>query len=109
MVGVHKTLTGLLLILLILVLVPGGSLSAESRKQVLIIDIPRLTFEDLDDTSHLKDFLNQGSVGLMTVPVTDQVTLEKVYLGFNSGTQLKSLPEEVLIFNATSIRATPCR
>lgn len=99
--GVRKTLTGLLLILLIIVLVSGGSLSAESRKQVLIIDIPRLTFEDLNDTSHLKNFLKHGSVGLMTVPATDPVTLEKVYLGFNSGTQLKPLPEEsLLIFNA---------
>lgn len=98
---VSKTLTGLLLIIFILVLALVGSLSADSQKQVLIIDIPRLTFEDLDDTPHLKEFLNHGAVGLMTVPVTDPVTPEKVYLGFNSGTQLKPLPEEsLLIFNA---------
>ncbi|MGE5605735.1 MAG: hypothetical protein ACM3YE_08600 [Bacteroidota bacterium] len=91
---VRKILTGLLLIL---VLVSGGSLLSESRKQVLIIDIPRLTFEDLNDTSYLKDFLNSGAVGLVTVPITDPVTPEKVYLGFNSGAQLKPLPEESLL------------
>ncbi len=96
---VRKILTG---ILLILVLASGGSLVAESKKQVLIIDIPRLTFEDLNNTSHLKDFLNSGAVGLMTVPVTDPVTLEKIYLGFNSGTQLRSLPEESLLLLNTA-------
>mgnify|MGYP002410464504 CR=1 FL=1 len=88
-------------VLLILVFTCGGSLRAEPKKQVLIIDIPRLTFEDIYDTSHLKDFLNDGAVGLVTVPVTDPVTPEKVYLGFNSGAQLKPLPEEsLLILNA---------
>ena len=94
---VRKILTG---ILLTLALTSGGFLLGESRKQVVIIDIPRLTFEDLKETSFLKDFLNNGAVGLMTVPVTDPVTPEKVYLGFNSGTQLKPLPEgTLLIFN----------
>lgn len=91
---VRKFLTG---ILLILALTSGSFLLAESKRQVLIIDIPRLTFEDLRETSFLKDFLNNGAVGLMTVPATDPVTPEKVYLGFNSGTQLKPLPEESLL------------
>ncbi len=76
-------------------------LAAESGKQVLIIDIPRLTFEDLNDTPNLKNFLSSGAVGLIAVPVSDPVTPEKVYLGFNSGTQLKPVPEEsLLILNA---------
>jgi hypothetical protein len=96
-VRVRKIFTG---ILLSIVLASGSFLRAEPKKQVLIIDIPRLTFEDLNETSHLKDFLNNGAVGLMTVPATDPVTPEKVYLGFNSGTQLRPLPEEsFLILN----------
>lgn len=91
---VRKILTG---ILLTLVLTAGRFLFAETGRKVLIIDIPRLTFEDLQETTFLKDFLNEGAVGLMTVPVTDPVTPEKVYLGFNSGTQLKPLPEETLL------------
>lgn len=87
-----------LTLILLTICVP---LAAESRKQVLIIDIPRLTFEDLNDTPNLKDFLNNGAVGLVTVPVSDPVTPEKVYLGFNSGTQLKPAPQEsLLILNA---------
>lgn len=100
MVRFRKILPGILLVSL---LVLGGLLRAEpDKQQVLIIDIPRLTFEDLNDTSHLKDFLNDSAVGLMTVPVTDPVTLEKVYLGFNSGTQLRPLSEgSLLLLNAT--------
>ena len=90
-------------ILLAFLLVSGGLLNAGTDKiQVLIFDIPRLTFEDLNDTSHLKDFLNDSAVGLMTVPVTDPVTLEKVYLGFNSGTQLRPLSHgSLLLLNVT--------
>ncbi len=92
--GIRKVLTGILLVLLFTAWIP---LRAESKKQVLIIDIPRLTFEDLNDTPNFKSFLKSGAVGLMTVPVTDPVTPEKVYLGFNSGTQLKPLSEESLL------------
>lgn len=78
----------------------GMPSAAESGKQVLIIDIPRLTFEDLNDTPNLKRSLDDSAVGLMTVPV-DPITSEKVYLGFNSGTQLKPSPQDsLLILNA---------
>lgn len=87
----------ILLGMVLLLLVTSNSLTAESKRQVLIIDIPRLTFEDLNDTPNLRDFLNSGAVGLMTVPVVDPVTPEKVYLGFNSGTQLKPTPQESLL------------
>lgn len=76
-------------------------LAAEAKQQVLIIDIPRLAFEDINDTPNLDRFLAGGAVGLMTVPV-EPATFEKVYLGFNSGAQLR-VPSQtsLLIFNAT--------
>lgn len=100
MVRIRKFLPSILLASLLFF---GGFVKAEpDKRQVLIIDIPRLTFEDLNDTVHLKDFLNNSAVGLMTVPVTDPVTLEKVYLGFNSGTQLRPLSRgSLLLLNAT--------
>lgn len=85
-----------LICFVLLLLVVGMPLTAESKKQVLIIDIPRLTFEDLNDTPNLKRYLDEGAVGLMTVPV-DPATPEKVYLGFNSGTQLKPPPQDSLL------------
>lgn len=90
-----------LLICLILLLLTGNApLAAEAGKQVLIIDIPRLTFEDLNDTPNLNAFLTGGAAGLMTVPV-EPATFEKVYLGFNSGTQLRAPSQDSLpIFNA---------
>jgi hypothetical protein len=76
-------------------------LAAETKKQVLIIDIPRLVFEDINDTPNLNGFLAGGAVGLVTVPV-EPLTFEKVYLGFNSGTQLRTPSQDgLLIFNAT--------
>lgn len=86
-----------LLSLVLFSLITYISVAAQPRKQVLIIDIPRLTFEDLNNTPNFINFLKNGAVGLMTVPVMDPVTPEKVYLGFNSGTQLKPIPEESLL------------
>lgn len=76
-------------------------LAAETKKQVLIIDIPRLVFEDINDAPNLEGFLAGGAVGLVTVP-TEPLTFEKVYLGFNSGTQLRTPSQDsLLIFNTT--------
>ncbi len=89
-----------LICLALLLLAVSAPLTAEPRKQVLIIDIPRLTFEDINDTPNFRNFFAGGAVGLMTVPV-EPVTLEKVYLGFNAGTQLKPSPQDsLLILNA---------
>jgi hypothetical protein len=86
---------------LLMIAIINIPLAAEAKKQVLIIDIPRLAFEDLNDTPNLNRFLAGGAVGLMTVPA-EPATFEKVYLGFNSGTQLRAPSQtSLLIFNAT--------
>ncbi|NLY74664.1 MAG: hypothetical protein GX075_05105 [Firmicutes bacterium] len=81
-------ITASCLILICLLLITGRPIRSETGNQVLIIDIPRLTFEDLDHAPNFRKFLASGAVGLMTVSATEPVTLEKVYLGFNAGAQL---------------------
>ncbi|MCL6589811.1 MAG: hypothetical protein K6U80_07650 [Firmicutes bacterium] len=76
------------------------TLAAGSKPQVLILDIPRFTFDDLrNDTPWLRSFAESGSAGIMTTPLAEPLTLEKVYLAFNSGTQLKTTEEAVQFYN----------
>ena len=76
------------------------TLAAGSKPQVLILDIPRFSFDDLrNDTPWLRSFAESGSAGIMTTPLAEPLTLEKVYLAFNSGTQLKTTEEAVQFYN----------
>jgi hypothetical protein len=72
-----------------------------SGKQVLILDIPRF---DLGDVSpqypNFMKLAQGGSVGMMATPLPDPLTLEKVYLSFNSGAQVKATTDANLIYNS---------
>ncbi len=63
---------------------------ANPFKQVLILDIPRLSLTDItEQTPNLFHLMETGATGLVTTPLPDPLTLEKIYLSINSGNQVK--------------------
>jgi len=84
-------------VLICLLLITGRPVRSETGNQVLIVDIPRLTFEDLEYAPNLRKFMANSAVGLMTVSATEPMTLEKIYLAFNAGIQLKPATGDSLL------------
>jgi hypothetical protein len=77
---------------------------AATPKRVLIIDLPRFTFEDLTPRyPHLIKLANESSVGIMAARISGVVNPEKLYLNLNSGKQLWSVEAARLILNSTEI------
>ena len=74
----------------------------DSKRQVVIIDLPR--FDLAEVSNHYPNLLRlvQGSsAGIMSTPLAEQVTGDMVYLAFNSGSQLKTDEEANRFFNAS--------
>jgi hypothetical protein len=73
-------------------------------KRVLVIDLPRLTFEDLTPRyPNLLKLANESAVGILTSRITGAVTPEKLYLNLSSGKQLWSVEDSRLILNSSEI------
>lgn len=76
------------------------SLRASTPKNVLIIDIPRLTLAEITaDYPNLLKFVENGSVAIMTTPLREPVALDQVYFNFNSGAQVKTAEDNYLLFD----------
>lgn len=91
-----------LVLLVLLCLASGFSATAiaSSKPQVLIIDLPRFTYAQLSkDTPNLLRLAEDSAAGIMTTPFVDPLTAGKVYLGINSGTQLKVNDDSTLFYN----------
>ena len=74
---------------------------ASPKPQVLIIDLPRFTYAQLSkDTPHLLQLAENSAAGIMTTPFADPLTAGEVYLGMNSGTQLKTYDDSILFYNS---------
>jgi len=99
----HRILTTLLLFSILLAFY-HPSLRAVATKNILIIDIPRLTLPEITkDYPNLLRFLDHGAVGVMTTPLKEPVALDQVYFSFNSGTQVKTAEENYLLFNSAEL------
>lgn len=89
-----------LLIFLLLISFFNTKLEAQTRKKVLIIDLPRLTFADLSRSyPALYEFAESGAVAMMALPMLEPVTLDKVYFGFNAGAPIRTSEESYQIFD----------
>jgi hypothetical protein len=97
---------------LILLLVTGllwavglsGTTWAITPKRVLVIDLPRFTFEDLTPRfPNLMKLANESAAGIMTTRFPGSVNPEKLYLNLSSGKQLWSYEETRLILNSTEV------
>ncbi|HEX3047584.1 MAG TPA: hypothetical protein VHY08_22725, partial [Bacillota bacterium] len=78
----------------------SASGATEAGKSVLILDIPRFDPGDISPRyPNLMKLLKSAAVGMMTTPLADPLTLEKVYLSFNSGAQVKAPPDNNGIYN----------
>jgi hypothetical protein len=80
----------------------GGWLpiAAEAGKQVLILDIPRFDLSDISEGyPNLLKLVEGSTVGIVTTPLADPLTLDRIYLSFNSGNQIKTPPEGYSIYN----------
>jgi hypothetical protein len=76
------------------------ALRAATSKDILIIDIPRLTLPEITmKYPNLLKLVNNGAVAIMTTPLAEPVALDQVYLSFNSGTQLKTSEDNYLLFD----------
>ncbi|HOJ78075.1 MAG TPA: hypothetical protein PLZ08_08950 [Bacillota bacterium] len=71
-------------------------------KKVLLIDIPRLSLNDItkEDCPNLNRLFDQGSVGIMALPVDDPITPAKVYYELNSANKIRVIEEGTYIFDA---------
>ncbi|MGD9153940.1 MAG: hypothetical protein PVG90_00355 [Bacillota bacterium] len=77
---------------------------ASAPKRVLVIDLPRFTFEDLTPRyPNLMKLANESSVGIMTTYLSGSVNPEKLYLNLSSGKQLWSYEEARLILNSAEV------
>jgi hypothetical protein len=73
-------------------------------KQVLVIDLPRLTFDDLTPRyPNLFKLANESAVGVLTARISGAVVPEKLYLNLSSGQQLWSIDDSRLILNSSEI------
>jgi hypothetical protein len=89
-----------LIFILVMAAFSNFKLAAETEKRVLIIDLPRFTFDDISKSCpNLLQFARTGGVAVMTTPLQEPVTVEKVYFGFNSGTQVKTAEESLWMFD----------
>jgi hypothetical protein len=78
------------------------SLSANSPKNILILDIPRLTLKEITSQyPNLLKFVENGAIAIMTTPLEEPVALDQIYFSFNSGTQVKAAEENYLLFETT--------
>jgi hypothetical protein len=73
-----------ILIVFSLLMGVGMPSQAEGPRQVLILDIPRLTLDDLREAPVFQRLFSKGSVGIMT-SANQTMALSQVYLEFNSG------------------------
>ncbi len=90
----------IILLMFITVSLIKPTLAAVESKSVLILDIPRLALDELNEKyPNFFKLVNNSTVGLMTTPLPEPVAFDQVYLGFNSGTQLKSVSDNYLLFN----------
>lgn len=77
----------------------GLPAAGQSVKNVLIIDIPRLTFSDItSDYPVLNRLLMESAAGVMVLPNVDLKTADKAYLELNSGNPLKTSPDATAFF-----------
>lgn len=73
---------------------------AGTRPRVLIIDLPRLTLQEIDTGyPNLLKLVETGAVGLMATPLAEPLSLDQIYLAINSGLQLKTAEENYLVFD----------
>ena len=71
-------------------------------RKVLILDISRLTKNEMIKSPVLHSFVVNGSTGIITTNINDPLTLGKIYYTFNSGILLKTTEELAgQIFDAT--------
>jgi hypothetical protein len=97
-------LLGLILPCLLLLNCFASVTWAASQKQVLILDLPRFTFEDLSPRyPNLMKLANESSVGIMAVRLSGPVNPEKLYLNLSSGKQLWSAEEARLILDSAEV------
>jgi hypothetical protein len=93
-----------MLFLLSVVIIPLNqpTLCAANSKEVLILDIPRLTLEDITPQyPNLYKFVQNGATAIMTTPLSEPVTLDQIYFTFNSGTQVKAAEDNYLLFGVS--------
>jgi hypothetical protein len=90
-----------LLFFAIIVIVNQPFLRAAASKNVLIIDLPRLSLSEINSSyPNLRKLIENGSVAIMTTPLAEPVALDQVYFSFNSGTQIKSAEDNYLLFDS---------
>lgn len=95
----------ILLFSLILFVSYNPEVNSTTGKKVLLIDIPRLSFNDIaqEDCPKLNHLFDQGSVGIMALPVDDPITPAKVYYELNSANKIRVIEEGSYIFNTTEV------
>ena len=97
-----RRISTIVLLFMILFAVCQPSLSASTTKKILILDIPRLTLDDITPQyPNLYRFVQNGSAAIMTTPLSEPVSLDQVYFTFNSGTQVKAAEENYLLFDGS--------
>jgi hypothetical protein len=102
--GVRSRFLWIILPLLLLLSCFATATWAVTPKQVLIIDLPRFTFEDLaPQYPNLMKLANESSVGIMAVRLSGSVNPEKIYLSLSSGRQLRSVEEARLILDSAEV------
>ena len=73
-----------------------------ARRQVLILDIPRFELAAISERyPNFYKLVENSSVGIMTTPLSEPLTFDKVYLGLNSGSQVKTNPDSYSVVNAS--------
>jgi hypothetical protein len=90
----------IILFIALLFTVYQPSLNANTFKNILIIDVPRLTLSEItSDYPNLLKFVKNGTTAVMTTPLAEPVALDQIYFSFNSGTQVKAAEENYLLFD----------
>ncbi len=90
------------LLSVILFTINKPALCAANSKEVLILDIPRLTLEDITPQyPNLYRLVKNGATAIMTTPLSEPVNLDQIYFTFNSGTQVKTAEDNYLLFGVS--------
>lgn len=90
----------MVIIFLLSIFTSGFVLAEKQTNQVLIIDMPRLTFTDFRaEFPNLLKLAKTGAVGIMTMPTPEPIRPEKIYYELNSCSTVKTVEEGMFVLN----------
>jgi len=100
----HRLLRAMVVWGMMMLCLFGTPATGQAFKNVLIIDIPRLTFSDItSEYPVLNRLVHESATGIMALPNVEVKTPDKTYLELNSGTPVKTTSDAMVFFQVHDV------